>query len=137
VPAADAGLPVDRRSLLADGFLQRDAQGGNFLEAQTLEQEHGNFLLGLCQLPGVDLLPASREISGYQSYPTREHGQVGAMTIAEQVAGRRNRIQFEIVLIAKSLQPLLDELKKAFPVRDIIYWVLPVAQSGRLSGGGW
>jgi len=82
----------------------------------------------------VDLLLASRQISGYQSYPIRGHGQVGAMSIAEQVAGRRDRIQFEIVLHSTSLQPLLDELKKAFPVRDIIYWVLPVAQSGRLSG---
>jgi hypothetical protein len=82
----------------------------------------------------VDLLLSSTDIKGYQSYPTRGHGQVGAMSIAEQVAGRRDRVQFEIVLDGASLEPLLENLKKAFPVRDVIYWVLPVVQSGRLSG---
>jgi hypothetical protein len=81
----------------------------------------------------VDLLLGSGDISGYQSYPTRGHGQVGAMSIAEQVAGRRQRIQFEIVLNVDMLEPTLDRLRKAFPVRDIIYWVLPVLESGRLS----
>jgi len=80
----------------------------------------------------VDLLLASPEIPGFQSYHTRGHGQVGAMTIAEQVAGRRNRVQFEIVLDAVQLEALLKKLKVAFPVPDIIYWVFPVAASGRL-----
>ena len=80
----------------------------------------------------VDLLLASDEIPGFQSYPIRGHGQVGAMTIAEQVEGRRNRVQFEVVMDASSLEPLLQRLKKALPVPDIIYWVLPIAASGRL-----
>ena len=54
------------------------------------------YLLRLNIPPGleedmVDLLLSSDEISGYQSYPTRGHGRLGAMTIAEQVAGRRDR----------------------------------------------
>ena len=81
----------------------------------------------------VDLLLASSEIAGYQSYPTRGHGQVGSMSIAEQVAGRRDRIQFEVVLDESVLQPLIQSLKAAFPVADVIYWVLPVLGSGRLS----
>jgi hypothetical protein len=81
----------------------------------------------------VDLLLSSGEITGYQSYPTRGHGSVGAMTIAEQVAGRRNRVQFEIVLEADLLESTLNKLKEAFPVRDVVYWVLPVVQFGRLS----
>ncbi|MGA9574428.1 MAG: DUF3240 family protein [Lysobacterales bacterium] len=80
----------------------------------------------------VDLLLGSDEIPGFQSYPTRGHGQVGAMTIAEQVEGRRNRVQFEVVLQNELLEPLLQRLKKALPVPDIIYWVLPVSASGRL-----
>ena len=80
----------------------------------------------------VDLLLASDEIPGFQSYHTRGHGQVGAMTIAEQVEGRRNRVQFEIVLQTELLEALLQKLKQAFPVPDIIYWVLPVASCGRL-----
>ena len=80
----------------------------------------------------VDLLLTSDEIPGFQSYPTRGHGQVGAMTIAEQVEGRRNRIQFEVVLDTEVLEVLLQKLKKQLPVPDIIYWVLPIAASGRL-----
>ena len=80
----------------------------------------------------VDLLLASKDIPGFQSYPIRGHGQVGAMTIAEQVEGRRKRVQFEIVLESRDLEALLDKLKEAFPLPDIIYWILPVSKSGRL-----
>ncbi len=83
----------------------------------------------------VDLLLASSEIRGYQSYPTRGHGQVGSMSIAEQVAGRRDRIQFEVVLDEAVLEQVLGALKEAFPVPDVIYWVLPILRSGRLSDG--
>ena len=83
----------------------------------------------------IDLLLASDDIKGYQSFPTRGHGQVGAMSVPEQVAGRRDRVQFEIVLDADTLDATLTALKEAFPVRDIIWWVLPVARSGRLSDG--
>jgi hypothetical protein len=81
----------------------------------------------------VDLLLSSGEITGYQSYPTRGHGSVGAMSIAEQVAGRRDRVQFEIVLDSELLESTLNKLKEAFPVRDVVYWAIPVIQSGRLS----
>lgn len=96
------------------------------------------YLLRLNVPPGleedmVDLLLASGDITGYQSYPIRGHGRVGAMTIAEQVAGRRDRVQFEIVLDSEQLEPTLQKLKQAFPIRDVIYWVLPIANSGRLS----
>jgi len=80
----------------------------------------------------VDLLLTSADIPGFQSYPIRGHGQVGAMTIAEQVEGRRNRVQFEIVLETEILESLLTKLKEALPVPDIIYWVMPISASGRL-----
>lgn len=82
----------------------------------------------------VDLLLASAQIPGFQSYPIRGHGQVGAMTIAEQVEGRRNRVQFEVVLETENLEALLTMLKEALPVPDIIYWVSPISASGRLFG---
>lgn len=95
------------------------------------------YLLRLNIPPGleedvVDLLLASPDITGYQSYPIRGHGSGGAMTAAEQVAGRRDRIQFEIVLAPEVLEPTLERLRAAFPLSDAIYWVLPVMQSGRL-----
>lgn len=97
------------------------------------------YLLRLNVPPGleedvVDLLLSNPDIKGYQSYPIRGHGRVGAMTVAEQVVGRRNRVQFEIVLETDLLELTLQSLKKEFPTPDVIYWVLPVLQSGRLSG---
>jgi len=80
----------------------------------------------------VDLLLTTEEIPGFQSYPIRGHGQVGAMTIAEQVEGRRSRVQFEIVLDDEQLEAVLQKLKEALPVPDIIYWTLPISSSGRL-----
>lgn len=80
----------------------------------------------------VDLLLTTDGIPGFQSYPIRGHGQVGAMTIAEQVEGRRNRVQFEVVLDDERLESVLQKLKEALPVPDIIYWVLPISASGRL-----
>ena len=80
----------------------------------------------------VDLLLTSEEIPGFQSYPIRGHGKVGAMTVAEQVEGRRKRVQFEIVLETEILEALLAKLKEALPVPDIIYWVSPITASGRL-----
>jgi hypothetical protein len=97
------------------------------------------YLLRLNVPPGleedvVDLLLANPEIRGYQSYPIRGHGRIGAMTVAEQVVGRRNRIQFEIVVDSDLLEATLQSLKAQFPTPDVIYWVLPVLRSGRLSG---
>jgi hypothetical protein len=96
------------------------------------------FLLRLNIPPGleediVDLLLANPDIRGYQSFPIRGHGRVGAMSIAEQVAGRRDRVQFEIVLDRSILEATLQSLKQSFPTPDVIYWVLPVLKSGRLS----
>ncbi|MEJ8566522.1 DUF3240 family protein [Elongatibacter sediminis] len=80
----------------------------------------------------VDFLLGSDGIKGFQSLPVRGHGLAGAMSIAEQVAGRRQRIQFEIMLDADRLDALLQRLEEAFPVRDAIYWVTPIVRSGRL-----
>lgn len=80
----------------------------------------------------IDLLLASKEISGFQSYPLRGHGQVGSMSIAEQVEGRRNRVQFEIALDEELLESFLQTLKEALPVSDCIYWVMPISASGYL-----
>jgi len=80
----------------------------------------------------VDLLLGADEIPGFEAYPTRGQGQVGKMSIAEQVEGRRNRVQFEVVLDPDLLEALLTKLKQALPVPDIIYWVSPITSSGRL-----
>lgn len=82
----------------------------------------------------LDALLSDERVPGYQCYPTSGHGQVGSMTIMEQVAGRRNRVQFELVLEADIVEPVVNGLKDKLPSRDIIWWTLPVLGSGRFSG---
>lgn len=79
----------------------------------------------------LDALLEKETVTGYQAFNTTGHGQVGSMTVAEQVAGRRNRVQFEVVLEEEILGDVLDHLKSEFPNPDIVYWVLPVIDSGR------
>jgi hypothetical protein len=81
----------------------------------------------------LDALLADSLVDGYQCYPTSGHGQVGAMSITEQVAGRRNRVQFEVVLAAEHVGMVLANLKSVLPLSDIIYWVMPITDSGRFS----
>ena len=81
----------------------------------------------------TDALLSISEVEGYQSYHTSGHGQVGAMSITEQVAGRRNRVQFEVVLDEASFESVLQTLKSRLPISDIIYWVLPITAAGRFS----
>ena len=54
------------------------------------------------------------------------------LTPQEQVRGRVSRAQFQIVLEADAAGTLLDELKQAFPKRDVAYWLTPVIEFGRL-----
>jgi hypothetical protein len=81
----------------------------------------------------MDKLLANPEVTGYQSWRTSGHGAVGAMTVTEQVAGRRDRVLFEVVLDEAALESVLAKLKRSLPISDIIYWVLPINASGRFS----
>ncbi|MEJ2534565.1 MAG: DUF3240 family protein [Gammaproteobacteria bacterium] len=82
----------------------------------------------------LDALLSDERSPGYQCYPTTGHGQVGSMTLTEQVAGRRNRVQFEVVLPEELVEPVLAGLRDALPIRDIIWWVVPVHASSRFAG---
>ncbi len=55
-----------------------------------------------------------------------------ALTPQEQVRGRVVRTQFQVVLEIDVAHRLLDELKLAFPKRDVAYWLTPVIEFGRL-----
>lgn len=97
-----------------------------------------NVLLCINIAPGleeefIDALLSNEHIEGYHCYLSSGHGQVGAMTLTEQVAGRRNRVQFELLLDDQVVESVLDRLKAALPSPDILWWTVPVTASGRLS----
>ncbi|MBD2858655.1 DUF3240 family protein [Spongiibacter sp. KMU-158] len=76
----------------------------------------------------VDYLLGIEALSGFTSYPVRGHGEQRRLSIAEQVTGRRKRVQFELILSAPALTTLLEGLSSVGT--DIYYWYQDVAGSG-------
>ncbi|TNE75753.1 MAG: DUF3240 domain-containing protein, partial [Gammaproteobacteria bacterium] len=79
----------------------------------------------------VDYLLAREEVGGFTSYPVHGHGEQGHLSIAEQVTGRRKRVQFETLLPERHVEAVIGGLVSEVG-NGIHYWQLPVAQSGRL-----
>jgi len=78
----------------------------------------------------VDYLLSVENLSGFTSYPVRGHGEHIHLSVAEQVSGRRKRIQFEVMLSSTEVEALLSGLKQVG--NGINYWEVPVARSGRI-----
>lgn len=80
----------------------------------------------------VDYLLAQNGVAGFTSYHARGHGLVNEeMSLAEQVSGRRNRLQFEILMDEVDVQALIDGLAVQVG-RDIIFWQQMVSNAGRV-----
>ncbi|MEI7950459.1 MAG: DUF3240 family protein [Gammaproteobacteria bacterium] len=79
----------------------------------------------------VDYLLELDHISGFTSWPVRGHGRHGAMSLAEQVSGRRQRILVQVLLNAEQVPALLAGLAVQVG-RDITWWQQPVSGSGRV-----
>ena len=80
----------------------------------------------------IDALLAIEGVTGFTVLKAQGHGPVGAMSIAEQVAGRRQRVQVQITLPATRVKNCLRQLADALPSPDIMYWITPVLGFGRL-----
>lgn len=78
----------------------------------------------------VDYLLSLSTVHGFTSYPARGHGEHGNLSLAEQVTGRRNRIQFELVLPANDAEQIIAGLRDQVGT-DIFYWQQPIISSGR------
>ena len=79
----------------------------------------------------IDYLLAQTQVSGFTSYPVRGHGEHSYLSIAEQVSGRRKRIQFEIIMAAQEVDGLLGGLASNVG-KGIAYWQLAVMNFGRI-----
>lgn len=81
----------------------------------------------------VDWLLERDEVSGFTSFPINGHGaSPHAMTLAEQVAGRRRQILFQTHLPRSEADGLLADLKRDFAGSGMHYWLLPLAAAGHL-----
>lgn len=79
----------------------------------------------------VDYLLLQPElIRSFTSLRVRGHGMDDMMSVAEQVEGRRNLLQFELLLFADAIDPLLADMAEAVGP-GIAYHELPVLRLGQ------
>lgn len=80
----------------------------------------------------ADFLLAHAAGQGFTTYEVNGHGEgLHDMSIAEQVSGRRRRVQFELALDDSAVDGLLAKIQ-AEVGRDVVYWQLPLQRFGRL-----
>jgi hypothetical protein len=78
----------------------------------------------------VDYLLSLPFIEGFTSFQANGHGQSTGLNVSEQVTGRQQRIQFEIILAEELAAAVLGGLTQQVGP-GITYWQLPVTQPGR------
>jgi len=79
----------------------------------------------------VDYLMELDCVSGFTSYEVRGHSRHGHMTVAEQVSGRRKRIQVELLMLAADVPEVLAGISTKVG-NDIVHWQQPVHGFGRI-----
>lgn len=77
----------------------------------------------------VDYLLALEEVKGFTSFVAQGHGGGERLTVTEQVSGRRQRVQFEIIVDEALVGPIVSGLSAGVG-KDIAYWQLPVSGIG-------
>ncbi len=96
------------------------------------------YLLTLIADPGleeslVDWLLRYEAQYGFTSSRIDGHSsQLNGLTLAEQVAGRKRQIRFQMGVDERELTFLLERLRSDFPGSGIQYWVVPVIAGGRV-----
>lgn len=78
----------------------------------------------------VDYLLTLDSVQGFTSYAVQGHGEHENLSIAEQVSGRRNRKQFEMLIEAGEFESITAGLASSVG-KDILFWQMPVQQIGR------
>lgn len=81
----------------------------------------------------TDWLLARDEVTGFTSYPISGHGSSPhAMSLREQVAGKRRQVLFQFYLPVDDAHVLLEALKRDFSGSGMHFWLLPVLDSGHV-----
>jgi len=81
----------------------------------------------------VDCLLAIESADGFSSLVVSAHGsEHDTLSLAEQVAGRKKQIRFQMYVPEQQLEVLINQLKQNFSGAGIHYWVMPVLDSGSI-----
>lgn len=97
-----------------------------------------NCLLNLVVSPAVedmvtDWLLTRESVSGFSTYPISGHGSSEhAMSLAEQVAGKRRQVLFQLLLSQTLADALIEQIQRDFRGSGMHYWLVPVLESGHL-----
>ncbi|HKK13246.1 MAG TPA: DUF3240 family protein [Gammaproteobacteria bacterium] len=83
--------------------------------------------------PLADWLLDRSNGTGFSTVPLSGHGSgLTGLSVAEQVAGRQRRVQFQIHGPRAGLEALLSDLKAEFAGADLHYWMIPLLAAGHL-----
>lgn len=97
-----------------------------------------NCLLNLVVSPEVednvtDWLLARDGVAGFSTLPIAGHGSDPArMTLAEQVAGKRRQVLFQLHLACADALALVEAVKDDFRGSGMHYWLVPILASGHV-----
>ena len=78
----------------------------------------------------IDYLLSLECVQGFTSFKAMGHGEHEHLTLAEQVSGQRQRVQFEVLLDEDDVPQVIQGLGSEVG-RDITYWQQPVSGIGR------
>lgn len=81
----------------------------------------------------VDWLLQVESHAGFTSQRANGHSsRVEGLTLAEQVAGRKNQVRFQLHIPEEDLPRFMDGLKADFAGTGIHYWVAPLVDFGHV-----
>jgi len=81
----------------------------------------------------VDCLLSIDSADGFSSLVVSAHdSDHKRLSVAEQVAGRKKQIRFQMYVPEQQLSVLIERLKQDFSGAGIHYWVMPVLESGSI-----
>ena len=81
----------------------------------------------------VDWLLQFSPNSGFTSQKANGHSsQVEGLNLAEQVAGRKNQIRFQMHILEDELPRFMQGLKNDFAGAGVHYWVTPLVDAGHI-----
>lgn len=81
----------------------------------------------------TDWLLERAEVAGFSSHPISGHGSsLHAMSLAEQVAGKRRQVLFQFYLPVADAHMLLEAVRRDFRGSGMHFWLLPVLDHGHV-----
>ena len=81
----------------------------------------------------VDWLLQSATHTGFSSYPVNGHSsREEGLTLAEQVAGRKKQIRFQMHIAQTEVPAFIENFKRDFAGAGVHYWVSPLTDAGHV-----